>query len=44
VAAILGAEIMLVLLASSVLASLLTWLVTAWGDELFRWVLLSGYQ
>jgi putative ABC transport system permease protein len=44
VAAILGAEIMLVLLASSVLAALLTWLVTAWGDELFRWVLLSGYQ
>jgi putative ABC transport system permease protein len=44
VAAILGAEITLVLLASGVLAALLTLLATAWADELFRWVLLSGYR
>lgn len=41
VAAILGAEILLVLVASLVLAGLLTALATAWGDELFRWILLA---
>lgn len=41
VAAILGAEIMLVLVASLVLAAVLTALATAWGDELFRWILLA---
>ncbi len=41
VAAILGAEILLVLVASLVLASILTALATAWGDELFRWILLA---
>ncbi|UCG73968.1 MAG: ABC transporter permease [Chromatiales bacterium] len=41
VAAILGAEILLVLVASLMLAGLLTALATAWGDELFRWILLA---
>jgi len=41
VAAILGAEILLVLVASLVLAGILTALATAWGDELFRWILLA---
>ena len=41
VAAILGAEILLVLVASLVLAGLLTVLATAWGDEMFRWILLA---
>ena len=41
VAAILGAEILLVLAASLVLAGLLTALATVWGDELFRWLLMA---
>lgn len=42
VVAILGAEILLVLVASLVLAGLLTGVATVWGEELFRWVLLAG--
>ncbi|MGD8977336.1 MAG: hypothetical protein PVG91_07000 [Gammaproteobacteria bacterium] len=41
VAAILAAEIMLVLIASLLLAGLLTALAAAWGDEMFRWLLLA---
>lgn len=41
VAAVLGAEIMLVLIASVLLAGLLTALAAAWGDEMFRWLLVS---
>jgi putative ABC transport system permease protein len=41
VVAILGAEVLLVLATSLVLAGLLTGLATAWGDELFRWILLA---
>jgi putative ABC transport system permease protein len=44
VAAILGAEIMLVLAASVLLAGLLTVAAAAWADEIFRWVLLSENQ
>jgi len=42
VAAILGAEILLVLIASLALAGGLTAVATAWGEELIRWMLLSG--
>jgi putative ABC transport system permease protein len=42
VAAILGAEIVLVMTASLVLAGALTALATAWGEEMIRWILFSG--
>jgi putative ABC transport system permease protein len=41
VVAILGSEILLVLFASLVLAGLLTAIATAWGETLFRWLLIS---
>jgi len=41
VAAILCAEIFLVLCASLLLAGILSLLAAAWGDSLFRWLLLS---
>ncbi|MGI9330498.1 MAG: ABC transporter permease [Gammaproteobacteria bacterium] len=41
VTAILGSEILLVLFASLLLASLLTGIATAWGETLFRWLLIS---
>jgi len=41
VAAILGTEILLVLAASVLLAGLLTAAAATWGDEMFRWLLLS---
>jgi hypothetical protein len=42
VAAILGTEILLVLIASLLMAGLLTGIATAFGDEIFRWLLHSG--
>jgi putative ABC transport system permease protein len=42
VAAILGAEILLVLTASLALAGGMTVVATAWGEELIRWMLFSG--
>ena len=42
VAAILGTEILLVLIASLLMAGLLTGIATAFGDEIFRWLLQSG--
>jgi hypothetical protein len=41
VAAILGTEIVLVLATGLLLAGLLAALATAWGDEIFHWLLLS---
>jgi len=41
VAAILGSEILLVLFASLLLAGVLTAIATAWGETLFRWLLIS---
>lgn len=42
VIAIIGSEILLVLIASVMTAALLTGVATAFGDELFRWILLAG--
>ena len=39
---IIGSEILLVLIASVLTAALLTGVATAFGDELFRWILLAG--
>jgi len=39
IAAILGCEVLLVLTASLVLAGLLTAMVTAWGEEMVRWMI-----
>ncbi len=41
IAGIVAAEIMLVLAAGLMIALLLTWLATIWGDDLFRWMLLA---
>ena len=42
VAAMLGAEIALVLATSIVLAAVLTWFATLWGEALLRWMLSAG--
>jgi hypothetical protein len=39
IAAILGCEVLLVLTASLILAGLLTAMVTAWGEEMVRWMI-----
>jgi putative ABC transport system permease protein len=41
VAAILGTEVVLVLVASGLLAGLLTVVAAVWGEEVFRWLLFS---
>lgn len=41
VAAILGTEVVLVLVASGLLAGLLTVVAAVWGEEIFRWLLFS---
>jgi putative ABC transport system permease protein len=42
VAAMLGAEIALVLVTSTVLAGALTWVATIWGETLLRWMLSAS--
>lgn len=42
VAAMLGAEIALVLATSVILAGALTWLATIWGESLLGWMLSAG--
>ena len=42
VAAMLGTEIALVLVTSTVLAGALTWFATMWGESLLRWILVAG--
>jgi putative ABC transport system permease protein len=42
VAAMLGTEIALVLVTSTVLAGALTWVATLWGESLLRWMLSAS--